>query len=381
MRIGVVAGEASGDALGAGLLRSLSDHVIGGVKAEGIVGPMMEAEGAKSLFPVSDISLIGVDGLISNFQRLVRIRRILYNYYCANPPDIFIGIDLPDFNLGLEYRLRKAGVRTIHYVSPTVWAWRSWRIRKIKQAVDHMLVLFPFEAEYFRAHKVPVTFVGHPSADLIPTSTTHQIRETLGLKHAKQIVALLPGSREREVIHLGAHFLQAAALLNESHHGTEFCVAYSSSEIKEIFRRQMNQLSINFPIHEFSGNSLNVMAASDAVLLASGTASLEAAMLGKPMVVAYKVSAMSYRIARWVATTDFIAMPNNLGAGQVVPEVLQTDVSGMRLAKELGSILADTERRKQMTKTLKDLCKELRNNANNVAAIKIVQLHRNWNIS
>ena len=381
MRIGVVAGEASSDLLGAGLLRSLSNCTIDDIKVEGIVGPMMKEEGAESLFPVSDISLIGVDGLISNFQRLLRIRRNLYRHYCADPPDLFIGIDLPDFNLGLEHRLRRAGIRTVHYVSPTVWAWRSWRIRKIRQAVDHMLVLFPFEAEYYKQHGVPVTFVGHPAADTIPTDSKHNIRELLGIRSIKKVVTLLPGSREREVASLGAHFLEAAVLLNTSEPDITFCVAYSSEEAKNIFRQQMSAMSLSIPLYEFDGNSMNVMAASDAVLLASGTAALEAAMLGKPMVVAYKVSPASYQIARWVATTDFVSMPNNLGAGQVVPEVLQADVSGARLAKELQLILADSERNKMMIKALRELCKDLKNNANEVAATKIMQLHQSWNIS
>ena len=380
MRIGVVAGEASGDYLGAGLLKSLRESVPG-LEAEGIAGPRMQKEGAKSLFPMTQISLIGVDGLISNLSRLLRIRQQLYRHFIAHPPDLFVGIDLPDFNLHLEKRLRKRGVRTIHYVSPTVWAWRSWRINKIRQAVDHMLVLFPFEEDYFRQRNVPATFVGHPAADEMPEGSTKQIRMRLGLPEEKVLVALLPGSRNSEVLNLGFHFLEAAALLQSRWEGVEFVVPYVNSAIKKIFRAQLTGVTPKIVLHEFDGRSTEVMAASNVVLVASGTAALEAAMLKKPMIVAYKVSSLSYWLARRVASTPYVSMPNNLIAEPLVPEVLQGAVSGARLSDELWSLLSDARRANQMVESLDNIYKELKNNANKEAAKLILQLRAAWALS
>ena len=377
MRIGVVAGEASGDYLGAGLLKSLRESVPG-LEAEGIVGPKMQKEGAQSLFPMTQISLIGIDGLIANLSRLLWIRQKLYRHFIAHPPDLFIGIDVPDFNLHLEKRLRKSGVRTIHYVSPTVWAWRSWRIKKIRQAVDHMLVLFPFEEDYFRIRDVPATFVGHPAADELPEGTAGETRLRLGLPQEKELVALLPGSRNREVLSLGFHFLEAAALLQRRRAGVEFVVPYVNSEIKQIFRDQLSRVSPSIVLHEFTGRSKEVMAASNVVLAASGTAALEAAMLRKPMIVAYKVSRFSYWLARRVASTPYVSMPNNLVARPLVPEVLQAAVSGERLCEELWSLLSDSSRSSQMVESLEKIYKQLKNNANREAAELILQLRAAW---
>jgi lipid-A-disaccharide synthase len=377
MRIGVVAGEASGDYLGAGLLKSLRESVPD-LEAEGIAGPRMQKEGAKSLFPMTQISLIGVDGLITNFSRIVRIRQKLYRHFVADPPDLFVGVDLPDFNLHLEKRLRKSGVRTIHYVSPTVWAWRSWRIRKIRQAVDHMLVLFPFEEDYFRTRDVPATFVGHPAADELPEGTINEIRSRLELPQEKELVALLPGSRNSEVLNLGFHFLEAAAMLQRRRAGVEFAVPYVNRDIKEIFRGQLNRITPNIVLHEFNGRSTEVMAASNVVLAASGTAALEAAMLRKPMIVAYKVSSLSYWLARRVASTPYVSMPNNLATGPLVPEVLQAAVSGTRLCDELWSLLSDSSRSRKMVDSLEKIHNQLRNNANKEAAELILKLRATW---
>jgi lipid-A-disaccharide synthase len=377
MRIGIVAGEASGDYLGAGLLKSLRES-LPNLEAEGIVGPRMQKEGAKSLFPMDQISLIGVDGLITNFSRLLRVRQKLYRHFIDHPPDLFVGIDLPDFNLHLEKRLRKKGVRTVHYVSPAVWAWRSWRIRTIRQAVDHMLVLFPFEEEYFRVRDVPVTFVGHPAADELPEGTTSDIRLRLGLPQGKELVALLPGSRNREVLNLGFHFLEAAALLQRRREGIEFAVPYVNDEIKHIFQDQLSRVTTKIVLHEFDGRSTEVMAASDVVLVASGTAALEAAMVRKPMVVAYKVSRLSYWLARRVASTPYVSLPNNLVQALLVPEVLQAAVSSSRLCDELWLLLSDSSRSIRMTENLEKIYKQLKNNANAEAAEVILQLQAAW---
>ena len=373
MRIGIVAGEPSGDYLGAGLLRTLKS-MVPRLEVEGIAGPKMIEEGAKSLFPMDDISVIGVDGLLRNLPRLLQIRQELYQQFISNPPDLFIGIDLPDFNLYLEEKLRARGILTVQYVSPTVWAWRGWRINRIKRAVDHMLVLFPFEETYYRNHGVGVTFVGHPAADELPDDNIIGLRTGLELPIEREIVALLPGSRLNEVTRLGSHFLDAAQILHDLRPGIEFSVPYVSPEIRAIFKRQKLRISNEVILHEFDGQSVHLMAAADAVLTASGTAALEATMLRKPMVVAYKVSGFSYFLARLLMRTPYISMPNNLVGAPLVPEVLQQDVTGSRLSSELISILDDPERSVYMTNSLDIIYKQLKNNANKVAAKKILNL-------
>ena len=241
-----------------------------------------------------------------------------------------------------------------------------------------MLVLFPFEEEYFRARNVPATFVGHPAADELPEGTTGEIRSRLGLSREKELVALLPGSRNSEVLNLGFHFLEAAALLQKRRAGVEFAVPYVSDEIKQIFRDQLERVDPNIVLHEFSGRSTEVMAASNVVLAASGTAALEAAMLRKPMIVAYKVSRLSYWLARRVASTPYVSMPNNLVVGPLVPEVLQEAVSGVRLCDELWSLLSDSGRSGHMAESLGKVYKQLKNNANMEAAELILQLRAAW---
>jgi lipid-A-disaccharide synthase len=373
MRIGMVAGEPSGDYLGAGLLRTLKS-IVPRLEVEGIAGPKMIEEGAKSLFPMDEISVIGVDGLLKNLPRLLKIRHELYQQFISNPPDVFVGIDLPDFNLHLEEKLRARGILTIHYVSPTVWAWRGWRINRIKRAVDHMLVLFPFEEAYYRKHGVGVTFVGHPVADELPDDNIIGLRTALGLPIETEIVALLPGSRINEVTRLGDDFLEAAQILHDLRPGIEFSVPYVSKEIRAIFNRQKSKISNDVTFHEFEGQSVHVMAAADAILVASGTAALEATMLRKPMVVAYRVSGFSYVLAKLLMRTPYISMPNNLVGAFLVPEVLQQDVTGLRLSNELISILDDPERSAYMIKNLDIVYKQLKNNANKIAAERILNL-------
>jgi len=373
MRIGIVAGEASGDYLGAGLLQALKE-LRSTVKVEGIAGPRMIQEGAKSVFPMNEISLIGVDGLVRNFSRLIGIRRQLYDYFSSDPPDCFIGIDLPDFNLHLEKKLKACGIPTIHYVSPTIWAWRRWRLKKIKEAVDHMLVLFPFEERLYRESGVEVTFVGHPSADELPRETTEELRDRFSLPKQGEIMALLPGSRINEVLNLGEHFLDSARILHKSRPGIEFVVPYVNSEIREIFRKQKEKVAREIILHEFDGQSVQVMGAADVVLAASGTAALEATMLRKPMVVSYKVSTVSYILAKLLIRTEYISLPNNLINAPLIPEVLQKEVTGCRLSNEIDLILDNPQRSRDMIGQLETVYKQLKNNANHRVAKKILEL-------
>ncbi len=377
MRIGIVAGEASGDSLGAGLLKSLR-HKCQDLTVEGIAGAQMQNQGAKSLLPAAEISIIGLDGLISNLARLLKIRSDLYHHFIENPPDLFLGIDLPDFNLPLEKRLRKKGIRTVHYVSPTIWAWRSWRIRLIRQAVDHMLVLFPFEEKYLNDRNVPVTFVGHPAADDLPSDSISSIRTRLGVPVSGTAIALLPGSRSKEVMNLGPHFIKAASILQKKRPDLIFMVPYVNAQIRTIFRDQLGNSSVRMSLYEFDNQAKEVMAASDVVLVASGTAALEAAMLRKPMVVAYKVSNLSYLVAKSLASTDFVSMPNNLLGTFAVPELLQGSVSGERIANEINVLLDDSPQKAKMIMNLERIYSELQNDANQCAAETIVRLQNAW---
>ena len=378
MRIGIVAGEISGDKLGSGLLRSLKLQVPDLV-AYGIGGPEMIREGLKPVAPMGEISVIGIDGLLKNIVKILKIRRLLVEHYIADPPDVFIGIDLPDFNLSLEKRLKKLGILTVHYVSPTVWAWRTWRIKKIKEAVDHMLVLFPFERNFYAKHEVDVTFVGHPCADELPVKSKNELRVELNLPLGSEVVALLPGSRKNEVLNLSGPFLEAAKILAKLRPDIQFLIPYANENLRNIFLEKKSLIYPDIKLHEFFGNSLEVMAASDAVLLASGTAALEATMLRRPMIVAYKMSKISYMLASKLIQTPYISMPNNLVSASIIPELLQSNANGLQLANELIKILDNEEYSDEITTTLEMIYRELKNDANTKAANTVLALIQKLN--
>ncbi|MBI3545249.1 MAG: lipid-A-disaccharide synthase, partial [Gammaproteobacteria bacterium] len=272
IRIGIVAGEVSGDLLGAGLMRALHER-LPGVTYEGIGGPSMQALGCRSLFPMEQLSLMGLEG-INKYPEILNIRKQLCQHFLSNPPDIFIGIDAPDFNLSLEEKLKSAGIRTVHYVSPTVWAWRGYRIRKIRRAVDHMLTLFPFEAKYYRHHRVPVTFVGHPLADQLGDKyDIGALRRQLHLPLKSTVIALLPGSRVSELKRHADIFVKTAVLLHQRHPQLHFVAPFATAETQAIFEKALYRHGAWFlPITILTNHSREAMAASDMVLLASGTA-------------------------------------------------------------------------------------------------------------
>jgi lipid-A-disaccharide synthase len=293
LRIGLLAGESSGDILGSRLIIALKKQ-FGDVQFEGIGGPLMEAQGLESLFPMERLSVMGFIEPLKRLPELLRIRGSLYRHFRDNPPDIFIGIDSPDFTLHLEQKLRKVGITTAHLVSPSVWAWRKRRIRKIKRAVDLMLCLFPFETDVYREHGVPVAFVGHPLADEIPMRVEQaDARSALGLPVSGKLLALLPGSRGGEVRLLAPLFLQTAQRLKLHDSQLSFVMPAAN----DVRYGELENLLVSYPELEVSlvkGRSREVMAAADAVLLASGTATLEAMLLKRPMVIAYRMAAFSW---------------------------------------------------------------------------------------
>ena len=373
MHVGIVAGEVSGDALGAGVMKAIQAR-LPTARFTGICGPQMLATGAEQRYSMDSISIMGLDGLLRNLGHIIKIRRELKREFLTQPPDVFVGIDVPDFNLGLEEQLRASGIPTVHYVSPTVWAWRSYRIRKIRRAVSHMLTLFPFEAEYYRRNGVPVTFVGHPVADQIPEyDQTLTARRELEIPNNGPVLALLPGSRTSEVRRLGKLFLNTASQLAKREPSMSFVVPFANRETLAEFEdlaKQMPQLSMHF----VAGDSRKAIACSDLVLLASGTAALEAALLKKPMVVAYKVSVLTYAIVQWFSRVRYYSMPNNLLAEAIVPEFIQNDATVPNLVSALQVYLDNPDRMQYCREQFSTLHQQLRCDANRRAAETVLRI-------
>lgn len=338
LRVGLVAGEPSGDLLGAGVIAALRERCAD-VHVEGVGGPAMAGQGLASLYPMERLSVMGLVEPLRRLPELLRLRRALARRFAAAAPDVFLGIDSPDFTLGLERRLRRRGVTTAHLVSPSVWAWRRGRLRGIARGTDLMLCLFPFETGVYREHGIPVEFVGHPLADEIPEAVDRgAARARLGLAGADRLVALLPGSRGGEVARLAPLFLQTAARLYGSDPALRF-VLPAANAARE---RQLQPLvaASGLPVTLCTGQARDAMAAADAVLVASGTATLEAALLRRPMVVAYRMSGLSWFGLSRLVDTPWVALPNLLARQPLVPEFLQREATPAALAAALGDILA-----------------------------------------
>ena len=376
VRIGIVAGEVSGDLLAAGLMRELKrrlPHVV----FEGIGGPRMQAEGCASLYPMERLSLIGFEAL-GRYPELAAQRRRLAAYFQRHPPALFIGVDAPDYNLGLEQKLRSHGIPTMHYVSPTVWAWRGWRLRTIHRAVDHMLTLFPFEAKYYRDRKIPVTFVGHPLADAIePATNAAALRRRLRLPARFKLVALLPGSRIHELERHADLFVRAAQWLSARHPDIRFVVPFASSGTRALFEQALRRRRADEQIFRLlDDHSLDAMAIADVVLLASGTAALEAALLGKPMVVTYRVSWISYYLIRLLAHVRLYSLPNHLAGRMLVPELMQRDAIPEKLGRAVERYLARPAEAKAVTRVLGRIRRTLRRNTHARAAQAVIRFLR-----
>ncbi|MBI3574271.1 MAG: lipid-A-disaccharide synthase [Gammaproteobacteria bacterium] len=376
VRIGVVAGEVSGDLLAAGLMRELKrrlPHVV----FEGIGGPRMQAEGCASLYPMERLSLIGFEAL-GRYPELAAQRRRLAAYFQRRPPALFIGVDAPDYNLGLEQKLRSHGIPTMHYVSPTVWAWRGWRLRTIHHAVDHMLTLFPFEAKYYRDRKIPVTFVGHPLADAIePATNAAALRRRLRLPARFKLVALLPGSRTHELDRHADLFVRTAQWLSARHPDIRFVVPFASPGTRALFEQALRRQRADEQIFRLlDDHALDAMAAADVVLLASGTATLEAALLGKPMVVTYRVSWISYYLIRLLAHVRLYSLPNHLAGRMLVPELMQRDAVPEKLGRAVERYLTRPAEAAAVTRVLGRIRRTLRRNTHARAAQAVIRFLR-----
>ncbi|CAI8918550.1 lipid-A-disaccharide synthase [Pseudomonas chlororaphis] len=368
LRIALVAGEASGDILGAGLMRALkAQHTA--VEFIGVGGPLMQAEGLVSYFPMERLAVMGLVEVLGRLRELLARRKKLVQTLIAEKPDVFIGIDAPDFNLNIELQLRQAGIKTVHYVSPSVWAWRQKRVLKIREGCDLMLTLFPFEAKFYEEKGVPVRFVGHSLADAIPLKADRAAaRAELGLPDGP-LVALMPGSRGGEVGRLGALFLDAAQRLRALRPGVRFVMPCASPER----RTQLEELLAgrDLPLTLLNGQSHQALAACDAVLIASGTATLEALLYKRPMVVAYRLAPLTFWILKRMVKSPYISLPNLLAQRLLVPELLQDDATAEALAQTLSPLIEDGQ---EQTRGFDEIHRTLRRDASNQAAEAVLNL-------
>lgn len=378
-KIGIVAGEASGDLLGSHLIRALKQHRPD-LEFVGIAGPKMMGEGAKSLFPMERLSVRGYIEVLRYLPGLLSIRKQLLQHFLKNPPDLFIGIDAPDFNFGLERKLKRKGIRTIHYVSPSIWAWRKGRMGKIRRAVSHMLALFPFEPALYEKAGVPVSYVGHPLADILPMEPDREAaRENLKLKSGNLVIAMLPGSRLSEVQQLADLFVKTAKILAKEQPEVQFLVPLITRETRMIFEQAIyNNQSMRdgeleqIPIQILFGHAHLAMEAADAVIVASGTATLEAALLKRPMVITYRMPRLSWLILKRMNYLPYVGLPNILAGRFVVPELLQHDATPEKLAEATLKLISDRVAMAEISAEFTRLHQSLRQNTEEKAAQAIL---------
>jgi lipid-A-disaccharide synthase len=372
LRIGILAGESSGDILGAGLMQSLR-QLRPDIEFEGIGGPLMQAQGLQSRHPMERLSVMGLIEPLKRLPELLGIRKDIIEHFSQHPPAVFIGIDSPDFNLTIEQRLKEKGIRTVHYVSPSVWAWRQKRIAKIAKSVDLLLSLFPFEAEFYQKHKVPVCFVGHPLADLIALeSDTRRAREQLGLNPDAKVLALLPGSRQGEVARMGPVFLETAELLTKQLPELHFLVPCANQARKHQLEAMLGTAHKN--LYLLDGQSRIVMEAADAVILASGTATLEAMLFKKPMLVCYKMASLSYAIISRMLKVPFFSLPNLLAGKLLVEELVQQQVNPHAIAAKTIALLQQDSAHQALLSEYRQIHQNLRQGADARAAQAVLAL-------
>jgi len=383
VKIGLVAGEASGDLLGAGLIRELRRRVPGAV-FEGVAGPQMRAEGCIAWAEAESLAVFGLVEPLRHVPRLLKLRRSLVKRWRADPPDAFVGIDAPDFNFGLERALRRAGIRTAHYVSPTVWAWRPGRIRTVAASADLVLCLFPFEEALYDKRGVDAVFVGNPRADAIdPHPDVEAARRRLGIT-GTEVVAMLPGSRTSEVARLGPVFAAAARRMIDAGRATQFVTPAASRALREAIEAQLATADVADRFTVVDGNSIDAMSAADVVLLASGTAALESALLSRPTVATYRVAPLTAMIIRGLRLmrTPHFSMPNMLTEMPLVPELIQQDATPQALAGAVTALLDDPLRRAAISDRFAKLHAELALGADARAAEAVISLaERNDNRS
>jgi len=373
LRVGMVAGEASGDLLAAHLIAALKARRPD-IEFAGIGGPRMMAEGFESHFPMEKLSVRGYTEALRHYREIMQIRSRLVKGMLRDRPDLFIGVDSSDFNLGVERKLKDAGIPAIHYVSPSVWAWRRWRVRRIARSVNRILVMLPFEEPLYKAVGVPVTYVGHPLADIIPFEPPKDdARTQLQLPSGKLIVAMLPGSRRSELKYMADAFVLAAHRFRQEVHDVHFVVPMVTRETRELFERaiHVNQRT-DLPLTLLFGHSHEALAAADIALVASGTATLETALFKTPMVIAYRQSPITWALMRQMVYLPYVGMPNILAGERLVPELLQDEATPANLAGALLTLLRDTEARKRQVERFHEFHQLLRQNTAEKAADAIL---------
>ena len=343
--IAIVAGEASGDLLGSLLIRSVQEAGLD-ARFYGIAGPKMQSAGARSLFPLEALSVRGYVEALGSLRKILGIRRSLKKHLLGQPPRLFIGVDAPDFNLALESKLKRAGIPTIHFISPSIWAWRPGRIHKMARAASHVLLVFPFEEAIYQQAGIPATYVGHPLAHALPLPDRKTARERLGLAQDAEYVALLPGSRPSELQALGRLYVEAAKRIALARPETRFLMPLATRETRQAFERILFEADAqDLPLRSLFGHAHDTMQAADAALIASGTATLEALLLDCPHVISYRVPWLTWQIMKRQALLPWIGLPNILANRTVVPEILQDHATPDALAQAVLALLEDKEAR------------------------------------
>lgn len=376
--IALVAGEVSGDILGAGLIRQLKIHYPQ-ARFIGIAGPRMLAEGCESLVDMEELSVMGLAEILKHLPRLLKIRNNVIQTMLREKPDVYIGIDAPDFNLGVELKLKANGIKTIHYVSPSVWAWRQNRIHKIAKATHQVLAFLPFEKAFYDKFNVPCRFVGHTMADAVPLKPNRiEARQRLNLDANQRYLAILVGSRGSEVAFLTEPFLQTALLLKQRFPDLQFLVPLVNEKRRAQFEAIKAQVAPNLAMHVIDGNARQVLIAADAALLASGTAALEAMLCKSPMVVGYKMKALTYCLAKRLVKSKYISLPNLLADEMLVPEMIQEECAPALLAEKLAVYFsteeAALEHRRVLIQRFTDLHRLIQCGADQQAAQAVIDL-------
>lgn len=373
VRIAMVAGEASGDLLASHLIAALKARLPNAV-FYGIGGPKMEAQGFDAWYPLEKLAVHGYVEALKHYREISGIRRQLKRRLLADPPDVFIGVDAPDFNLALEKALKQRGIPAVHYVGPSIWAWRGGRVHKIGAAVTRILALFPFEPPLYEKHGIPVSYVGHPLADVLPLEDGRVgAREMLAIPAAQPVFALLPGSRQGELEHMADTFIEAAREIAKSLPNALFLVPLATRETRLMFETALYRCNAReLPIRMLFGHAHDAMMAADAVLVASGTATLEAALLKRPMAIVYKMAPFSYRLMRRMGYLPYVGLPNILAGRFVVPEFIQDDATPENLAQALLNLYADKASCALISDEFRAIHLQLRQNTAEKAAAAVI---------
>ena len=374
-RIAIIAGEASGDQLGASLIRS-ARRLLPDLQFEGVAGPAMREAGCQAWVDSQEIAVMGLFEIVRHLPRLAKIKRLVEKRLLSDPPDVLVGIDSPDFNLRVEKIARRAGIPTVHYVCPSVWAWRQGRVKVLRQACDRILCLLPFEAAFLESHGLPGEFVGHPLADEIPEKVDKSAaRQRLGVD-AGTLIAMLPGSRAGEVSRLGPLYAQTAVWLAERGVQAEFMVPAATPRLGSMFEADWKNGAPGLRLRIVAGRAQELITAADAVLVASGTATLEAMLLKRPMVVVYKMSALTYWLLKIfdLINVEHISLPNLLSGKTLVPELIQQQATPEATGNALLELLRSPEHQQELAKSFTALHDQLRRSAADRAAEAVLQV-------